>query len=427
MKGLHTMKKQTFKLACAGLILSGITIANPLGAVFATDEAITGPAPIADPLPAEKTWVGEGSDGNFSTAANWSDNIAPKNGDTLILSPLPSASLPELGRTLQLTATNDIENLSINGIKFICEESYPEDRSGITLVSGIDKSITLTGDVTSNRKCQGAALNGYYKLGGNISVKDVDLGASASSNHQIALGGQTLTIESSIGQANVYSKLIGSGTVNYRSSGRIFSESPYVGTTNINISENMANAMQQVQAEYLLAFGNSSINIEAGKIHFALDGEYKKNGGVDGRTLSNKISIKNTVSDFYSLSFGCTDASLCSDKHTLKVPNITLLSDVGMASKSTIIDLAGITSNDHCIDYDSSTSSVADKAKYFINGPEDCPVEDTGSDDDEQVPGVPNTSGFSLGSPIAILSVGAIISLVTFFLLRGKNSANQSK
>ena len=49
-----------------------------LGAVFALGLAGTA-------LAADRTWTGNGNDGKWSTAANWSDNAKPVTGDTAII------------------------------------------------------------------------------------------------------------------------------------------------------------------------------------------------------------------------------------------------------------------------------------------------------------------------------------------------------
>lgn len=89
---------------------------------------------------ANVTWDGEGADSNFSTAANWSGDTVPSNGDVLIFD---KSSL-----VVNTTLANDITGLSLGGITSTGSSSYDYTLTGngIMLIGDIqaDGSIALS-------------------------------------------------------------------------------------------------------------------------------------------------------------------------------------------------------------------------------------------------------------------------------------------
>ena len=75
---------------------------------------------------AVRTWDGS-SDGYWSTAANWSGNVAPVNGDDLVF------SFPTAARV----TTNDIASLRLNTITFSGGDRSTLRGNSITLTNGI--------------------------------------------------------------------------------------------------------------------------------------------------------------------------------------------------------------------------------------------------------------------------------------------------
>jgi hypothetical protein len=78
------------------------------------------------------TWDGEGADNNWSTAANWSGDTAPVNGDSIVL--------PRSILTSNEVLNNDISSLSLAGISVTGTGTYYYTVNG--------NGITLTGDIT---------------------------------------------------------------------------------------------------------------------------------------------------------------------------------------------------------------------------------------------------------------------------------------
>jgi fibronectin-binding autotransporter adhesin len=84
------------------------------------------------------TWVG-GSGNNFSTAANWSADAVPNNGDSLVFN---GASL-----TSDATPNNDMSGLSVAGITFSGTNSGTHSFTAIT-----GNAITLTGNLANTEQ-----------------------------------------------------------------------------------------------------------------------------------------------------------------------------------------------------------------------------------------------------------------------------------
>lgn len=125
---------------------------------------------------AVRTWDGEGADNNWSTAANWSADTAPVNGD--------SVTFDRTILTANETLNNDISSLSLAGINVTGTSSYDYALNG--------NAITLTGD--------------YLVSSGDFSETNMDITIGASgvriqsvmSSGDLAIGSNATTIESSL-------------------------------------------------------------------------------------------------------------------------------------------------------------------------------------------------------------------------------------
>lgn len=166
----------------------------------------------------------------------------------------------------------------------------------------------------------------------------------------------------------------------------------YSGTTNLTSVDYVSTL-----GGLITAFGTSDINIgSSARILFSADG---------ARTISNNISITPpaVTGTFLNnqIEFWADTAAV-----TYTVPHITLLGNARLGindlAGAVSVNLAGITANGHCIQYDDNNI----KAANFTNGPAACTVSVASQ------PKAPNT-GFSLlkNSPMAVLALTSGLAL----------------
>lgn len=169
------------------------------------------------------TWDGGGTDENFSNDLNWSGDVAPVNGDSVVF---------DTGTiTVMTTITNDISNLSLAGITF--QGSNP-DSNDIFLLSG--NAITLNGNV-SNTTSFGHAVRMPITLGANITVSGnarVTFGDPATPAALVNISTYTLTANA---EMDFYHAISGSGTITIGSAADVYfmnGASIFSGTINVN-------------------------------------------------------------------------------------------------------------------------------------------------------------------------------------------------
>jgi hypothetical protein len=138
---------------------------------------------------ATRTWSGGGGNALWSNPANWAENVAPVDGDSLVF---PDTAGPT-------TLTNDLTNLLVHSILVASARTFTGNgirlEAGITmavagaLVSTFDLPIELTGHVTL-----AGATTGTLKFDGVISGSGgVDLsGGVAFTRANTYTGGTTL-------------------------------------------------------------------------------------------------------------------------------------------------------------------------------------------------------------------------------------------
>src|SRR5688500_12572608 len=88
---------------------------------------------------ATKWWISTSST-SFNTAANWSDGIAPANGDTLVVNGAGNASI----------ATN--LNADLTGITLIVEPGYTGEIGAVT--AGVATALALDGGTLKMPRAQ---------------------------------------------------------------------------------------------------------------------------------------------------------------------------------------------------------------------------------------------------------------------------------
>jgi len=332
---------------------------------------------------AAKTWTDTSGDHQFNTAANWSPLGVPSNGDSLVFNNTSGSSI---------SVQNNISSLSVSGITM-------NGTKAIGIVT--NNALTVTGDITSTNT-DSANISGSITLGADVTVTNV--GLYDATTKTLALGGHSLTLKTDSTYPTttiaVAQDITGAGTFNVdvRSAVSLFLQptNTYSGTTNIisgQVTTQGANSSNTL-------FGSSSIVVSpSGTLTLAAKGATW--------TFSNPISLEAAVVG----NSGFLDSQLYIwadlPNSVINVPNITLNGDArfalnALSASGTVVNLAGIQANGHCIQYGDENNSNADE---FQNGPEACSIGD-----DTVIPGVPNTGGSAgknyFAGVVALVAIG---------------------
>jgi len=165
---------------------------------------------------ATRTWDGSAGDYLFSTAANWTTNTVPVNGDTL------NFDVSVTGDQGSGMITNDLTNLSIAGITQTGHSQY----GGHSLLGN---PFTLTGDIISNTTAD-FGRSGYFgintgvTLGSNIILQNAGF---YGNGHTVNTNGYSINTS---GVCQNLSNLVGSGPVTVTGGDVDFANSPtYTG------------------------------------------------------------------------------------------------------------------------------------------------------------------------------------------------------
>lgn len=375
------------------------------------------------------TWVGSKDSTDWSTATNWNTGTVPTKDDDVILD----------NTKVYNYSTDDTAYASIDMAGDVEVGSITVSGSGLASITAKDQDSTLTvyGDVISNvadktLQFHGDTYNDYtltVKLGANAAFSGV---AFATNNTILDLNGATLSIDGDFymnaSDLKDTSKITGKGVINVTAGtyGDDTTEvvslgvnNDYTGTTNVSGG---------VMAYGLSSFGTSEVNVNGGTVSFALYSTYGDD--LDGKSIANKININGLQANGYSnLQFDgkASDYTDASTFQTVKVPNITLLTDAKFSASTVKVDVDGIVDNGHCITYSSS-----DKAALFLNAPTQCDYNtdvnsssSTGSSDNgSSYPGVPSTGLAKLASPLVALAAG-IAAVVAVLAIRKRKTVNK--
>lgn len=346
-----------------------------------------------------KTWsntdCSSGSNCSWSDINNWIGGVVPGAGDDIVFdnSTLVPANSP----------TNDINGLAVNSLSFINAGS---GANTIVLGSGL-----FGGDLTVNTAISQAAsattanlIKGTLKLGGNVTVtgngNNLTLGSSSAgiADDILQLNSHTLNLvdvvmPGSTPKLTINDIISNAGTVTYNGAHTQFvvnGLNTYSGTTNVTASSSWIGGDVVGQQP----FGTSSIVVSSSaKIKFS----YAANA-----TINNSIQLTGGAATSglpISIYFSVSGASAI----TYTIPNITLLGNVRLSNDSlATVNLTGITSNGHCIEY--LTAGTLSNIPY-TGGPGICvtpvvvPVN---------LPKAPNT-GIAL---ISVRPLGVILSTI---------------
>lgn len=351
---------------------------------------------------ASKTWTGGGADNNWSTAANWSPSGAPVSGDTLTFNNLTITG-----------GKDDITGLSVAGINF----------TGTATANQFEilTPLTVTGDI-NNTANTSAAILGDITLGADIKVSGVEGlttaldPVTAGDGHTLNLNGHTLTLNQAGSMTMaIDTNITGSGglTIDVGTAALFLKgTNTYSGTTTLVAAGDVTpgsggNSATMFGSSSIIVSPNATLSIVASaNMTFSNPITFQpasKNGNVYG----NQLMIWNSTGAI-----------------TVTIPNITLqgnarfgVNDPG--NYGTVVNLAGITTNGHCVQYGSEDNT---QAANFQNGPTACVIAATGT-----VPGVPNTGdhGSKEGLIIAVTAIVAVLGLGSAFVLKTRHSTSR--
>lgn len=352
-----------------------------------------------------KTWsntdcTGGSPNCNWSDINNWVGGIVPVSGDDIIFdnSTLIPANNP----------SNDINGLAVNSLTFINAGS---GANTIILGGGF-----LGGDLTVNTSVSQSAsattndlIKGTLILGGNVTFtgngNNLTIGSSSAGqpNDILNLNAHTanfvnVVIPGSSPTVTVNDIISGNGVVTYNGSNTKFllkGLNTYSGTTNVIASSTWVGG--DVIGQH--PFGSSSIIVSSSA---GIKFDYPTNV-----TVSNNISLTGgSATSSLPISINFANSGISSMTYTL--PNITLLGNVRLSNNTlALVNLTGITANNHCIEYLTNGTIVSTP---FTGGPAICvtPIPVVVSPATNNNPKAPNTG-------LAYVGANPIITLVFSF------------
>lgn len=211
------------------------------------------------------TWDGGGADNNFSTAANWTGDTVPSNGDDLVFDNSSLASYED-GQL-----TNDLTSASFASITFSGNgsTSYGIDGSAFTLTGAI--TINVTGTYNSPSISTPLTLTGdktisvptgvYFRLDGNLSGSG---NIAKSGTGSLYLGGDNSSYTGIVSvSAGVFG--IGSKGLAGASSGATVGDgaSFYIDTCDSNLLEINTLTLTGASADTTSAYPDAKMTVQA--------------------------------------------------------------------------------------------------------------------------------------------------------------------
>lgn len=362
------------------------------------------------------TWTGGGSDGNWSTSANWAGGVVPSSGDSVVI---------DNAANFSHGSRDDIVGLSLAGITFTNNAS--SHLVSITFV----QNLTLTGPVTqapsdtnTTNTLDSASNAKTLTLGADVAVTVTAGIGLGDTGDTLALGSHTLTLTDSGSGSPIVAidaDITGTGGIVYNGAAthyQLGGDNTYSGPTHV-----IATGLPVTNTADNNMFGTSAITIEnAGAVHFSFN---------TNTTINNPITVSGTTNGSPVTSLGFDDGG--ASNVVLTVPNLTLNGDTRFANDGTgtpplVVNLAGITANNHCIEYLGYGGTNTDgPSNGFQNGPAGCNV-DASFDNNPDAPGTPDT-GFALVSshPMTTLAVTVLSALLIFGVARSTRRAGSHK
>lgn len=360
------------------------------------------------------TWTGGGSDGNWSTAANWAGAVAPAGSDT------GDNIVIDNSATFTNGCNDDVAGLTIASLTF--ENVAVSGTVSMALAQPLTIAgpiVQLDNDTSTVDEITDASSAETLTLGADVNVTD-EIGmifGDTGSTDTLALNGYTITFgDNGVSKINgvnniiaVYYNITGSGGVIYDGAAtdyQLYGDNTYSGTTQVAADDDLNNPA------YTNAFGTSSITVgTAGSIVFYYTGS---------TSINNPITITGTTTGtpISSLAFESTAAG-----DTFTVPNITLNGNTrfnnlnGMSTPPTAltVNLASINVGSHCIAYiGSNTDETNGTANGFTNGPVGCTFSSS-TTTTKTAPKTPDTGTALVKSQPLMIIAGFVVVIAGLF------------
>lgn len=277
-------------------------------AILSTSSLFILAAPAAHA--ANVSWDGGGGDSNFSTAANWSADTLPVDGDVLVFD--------VAGLGADTTLNNDLSNLSAGGITVMGTGSYKYTVTGNDMT--INSMITVNSGINLNLNM---ALGGDVVISGSGFLQIGDFSASPANTFD--LNSHNLTVDSN---TRVNSIISGNGNIATSTSGSVGLLKSNTFTGSITFNNGGWNMISSAAS-----FGNAAnivtLNDTSG-LSFC---------GLNGATVANPIILNSSVSGgALSLATSCGGGG---STHTFDAQASVILSGTVTLQHDTLVDGVG--------------------------------------------------------------------------------------
>lgn len=400
---------------------SALTVALALSAVFGLTNG-------GNAYAATKTWIGQTTNTNgslWSNAANWQPAGVPTKDDDVVVDPNTYTSALRIDGDIEVNSITAKLSSKLNSPVVTIEPDVGSNKAMTVKIGKSTENVDFSSLYVSGKQAPVTVVAN----GDNVTMKYVGFSYGVTLN----LNGKTVNLDR-FELDNKYdnapaAKITGNGTLNLSDSTKSIHNSiggeinDYTGTTNISDISNL-------ELYYLNAFGSSAVNVKSSSLDWVL---FLKNSPADinGKTVPNKFTL-NGAKDAQVLNFEGSKDTYGQSVPTIKVPNISLLSNVGLGTNYIKVDVTGINANGHCVQYWINSTINQDVAQWFPGGPTTCHVGlnygDTGTatgggsaNKKTNLPGVPNTSvGAILSNPVVIAVSGLAIAGAVYGLTRSK-------
>lgn len=337
---------------------------------------------------ATATWDGGGADNNFSTAANWSGDAVPQDGDVL---EFPAAVAPtDYAESL----TDDIPNLSVAGINISGDSGTAtcSNYKYYTLTGSV--SLTLTGPInnTATGDCWGSfSLYTNVVLGANVSIDEsgspiyIMLGDYAATN-TLNMGSYSLT-NNSADAIGIVSNISGSGDI-ISPTGIFLSgdNSGYSGTITVSAGILSAGSANSLGTAPLTVGNGSTLYLSAGTGNYSIANDITLSGsGISSDPNGVKISFGGgqggcgdvstiTMTGSVSISNDIVVSGNCNDTLNITNPNLNGHKITLLAGSSATLTVGSQTQTPTYADFTitdnlpNQTLSIGQYQRYFLNG-----------------------------------------------------------
>jgi hypothetical protein len=194
-------------------------------------------------IPAD-IWTGGGTNGNWSTAANWRANVAPSAGDTLVFP----------ANVSQVATNNDFPTGTAFNAILIGGNGYTLSGNGIVLNGNLDTSVSGSNITVSIPLTLGAPLSFVGPASSSFQI---------NINGNVALNGSALTL--GLGHVVVNGTVSGTGgLIESGGTGELTAANSYSGTTQIGGTLLIDNSQALGVADGTAANGVSTTNSNNG-------------------------------------------------------------------------------------------------------------------------------------------------------------------